>query len=199
MTALLILAAILIGALVHQFTDWNGYLFQSLFGDWLTVYVAAFLVGLIAASFFALRSRDRRCIAAAGVLWLNFIGSHLAWAMGDPELYIAGFLDVLTAAYFVLWGQSRWEWVIGGLFLLSVAASFLAFVGVVPGPEERAGGFIAFSMPDIAAILGHLANAVLGLGSGDAGRRVRARAIIPVPWARMRPMGALLRRSTPVQ
>jgi hypothetical protein len=170
-TAAVILISFLASMALYRFTAWDGYLY--IFGVGITFYVAVFVAGLFAASIFAARSRDRRCILGVIVLWLNFIGSHVAWSVGDPNLYAAGVLDVLTAAYFVLYGQTRWEWTIGGLYLVSVVLGFLSFVGVVPGADERvAAGFIAFSYPDIAAILGEIAVAVLGLGAG--GQRVKA-------------------------
>lgn len=179
MTAAVILVSFILSMAAYQWTAWNGYLLG------ISFYVLVFLAGLLSASAFAILSKDRRCISAMAVLWLNFIGSHIAWAVGDPNLYIAGTIDVLTAAYFVLVGITRWEWVIGGLYLASVLTGFLSFIGVIPGAEEReAVGFIAFSFPDIAAILGEIALAVLGVATGDSGKRIRLRVLVPVPWAR---------------
>jgi len=179
LTAAVILISFLASVFLYGIKAWDGYLFG------ITFYVAVFVAGLVTASIFAALSKDRRCIYGVGVLWLNFIGSHVAWSVGDPNLYIAGVLDVLTAAYFVLYGEKRWEWTIGGLYLVSVVLGFLSFVGVVPGADERvATGFIAFSYSDLASIIGHLASAVLGLGAGDSGLRLRAKARVPVRWAR---------------
>lgn len=177
MTALVILISFLASMALYRFTAWDGYLFG------ITFYVAVFAAGLISASAFAALSRDPRCLRAAAVLWLNFIGSHIAWGVGDPNLYIMGTLDVLTLAYFALFGVTRWEWATGFLFFASMSLGFLSFVGVVPGAEDRvASGFIAFSYPDLASILGNVASAVLGLAGGDWGVRIRTRARVPVRW-----------------
>jgi hypothetical protein len=179
MTAAVILISFLASMALYRFTAWDGYLFG------ITFYVAVFVAGLVTASIFAALSTDRRCILGGIVLWGNFIGSHVAWSVGDPNLYIAGVLDVLTAAYFAVRGQTRWEWTIAGLFAFSALLGFLTDGNVIPAPDERvATGFIAFSYSDLASIIGHLASAVLGLGAGDSGLRLRAKARVPVRWAR---------------
>jgi len=181
MTAAVILISFLASMVAYQLTAWDGYLY--IFGVGVTFYVAVFIAGLVTASIFAALSRDKRCILGITVLWINFAGSHIAWAIGDPHLYIAGSLDVATALYFALYGQTRWEWTVAGLYAFSALLGFLSFVGVVPGADERvAAGFIGFSYPDIAAILGELAVAVLGLGAGDSGLRLRAKAQVTVRW-----------------
>ena len=188
MTAAAILFTFLASVILYRWTAWDGYLFG------LSLYVLTFLAGLLTASTFALRTelisnsykfRDNRAVLGILVLWLNFIGSHIASNIGDPNLWIAGTLDVLTAAYFVLYGITRWEWVIGGIYCVSALLGLLSFVGIVPGSEERiASGFIVFSYPDLANAAGMIAVAVLGLGAGDTGRRVRLTLRAPVPWAR---------------
>ena len=176
MTAGVVLAVFLASVFLYRSTEWDGYLFG------LSFYVLTFLAGLLTATAFAALSKDRRCIYGIAVLWLNFIGNHFAG--DDPDLVISGMLNVATAAYFILYGITRWEWVIGGLYLASVLLAFLSFVGVIPGAEERvAVGFIAFSLPDLVTIISEIALAVLGLGAGDSGRRVRVRLRVPVPWA----------------
>lgn len=177
MTAAVILFSFLASTGAYQLTAWDGYIFG------VTFYVAVFAAGLISASVFAGLSRDRRCLRAACVLWLNFIGSHIAWGVGDPNLYIMGTLDVLTLAYFALFGVTRWEWAIGFIYFGSMAIGFLSFIGVIPGAEDRvASGFIVFSYPDLAAIAGEIALGVLGLAAGDWGLRARAKARVPVRW-----------------
>ncbi len=172
----------------YQLTAWDGHLFG------ITFYVAVFAAGLISATFFAFRAErmtigfseghsGTRCIRAAAVLWLNFIGSHIAWHVGDPNLYIMGTLDVLTLAYFAVFGRERWELVLGFLFFASMSLGLLSFIGVIPGADDRvASGFIVFSYSDLASILGNVASAVLGLAAGDWGLRVRAKARQTVRW-----------------
>jgi hypothetical protein len=177
MTAAVILISFLASVALYITTAWDGYLFG------ITFYVAVFFLGLASATIFAALSRDRRCILAAVVLWLNFIGSHIAWAIGDPNLYAMGVMDVLTLAYFAWFGRERWELVIGFLYFASLSLGFLSFIGVIPGAEDRiASGFIVFSYPDLSSLLGHVANAVLGLAAGDWGLRIRTRARVPVRW-----------------
>ena len=174
MTALVFLAA-LIAAYLHWSLAEVGWL---LWGD-VTIYVAAFTATLAAACVAAVVSGDRRCLVGALVLIVNYVGSHYAWTTSDPIL--AGACnDLVTAGVFILLGVSRWELVAGGIFLTSVAAAGLTALGWVPSHLERDPVFIAWSYPDIVALLGHGANIVLGLGAGDAGRRI-ASALRPRP------------------
>lgn len=185
MTAAVILGTFLASMALYINTPWDGYLMPSLFGDWLSFYVLVFLAGLISASAFAVLSRDRRCIEGMAVLWLNFIASHVAWYIGDPNLYFAGVIDLLTLAYFAARASTRWEVVVGFLFLASFGISALSgWIGVIPGPEERVAAFVSFSMPDLTSLCGLMASAVLGFASGDTGRRVRTAVRAPMGWAR---------------
>lgn len=177
MTAAVILGTFLASVFLYKDAEWDGYLFG------LSFYVLTFLAGLFAASAFAALSKDRRCIYGIGVLWLNFLAMTLVGE--DPHLLIEGGIHVLTAGYFIRRGVTRWEWTVGGLFLASAAIALFGALGGVPDAEERvASGFIVFSVPDIITALGEIAIAVLGLGAGDSGRRVRTRAQVRVPWAR---------------
>lgn len=177
MTAAVSLVSFLALIALYRFSAWDGYLLGASF------YVLAFLASLLTASIFAARSKDRRCVYGVGVLWLAFIGSHVALEAGDPNLVAAGIIAAAAAAWFILYGVTRWEWTVGALFLASGVVALLGELGAIPTADERiASGFIVFSHPDIAAIIGHIANAVLGLGAGDTGRRVRTRLRVPVPW-----------------
>jgi hypothetical protein len=162
----------------------------------VTVYVFAFAAGLASAVLFALRSGNRRLVLGAGVLVLNFIGSHIAWRSGDPILFTA-ILDFGTAAWFVLVGLQRWEIAIGGLYLTSVMVAFLTAVDVIPSHLERAQLYLAFSFPDLTAAIGHIANATVGFASGDTGFRLRERLGAPSRLAslRQRALGVLRQRS----
>lgn len=181
MTLVVFIVALILAGL-HWYSSPDGWL---LFGN-VTIYVAAFVATLAAASAAAMRSKDRRCIAAAVVLIINFVGSHFAWTTSDPVLFGA-LNDLVTAAYFMLIGQTRWELAIGALSIACVAAGGLTVLGIIPGPAQRADAFIAFSYPDVVALLGHAANIVLGLGAGDAGLLARNRL-------RVRPMALDYRR-----
>jgi hypothetical protein len=163
-TAAVILISFLASMILYRFTSWDGYLFGMSF------YVLTALSGLLCASVFAALSRDRRCIAGVGVLWLNFIASHVLWNAGDNHYVGAQVLDFLTAAYFVIVGTTRWEWTVGGIYIASVGAGFAGMMGWLP---PLTGGFISLTFPYLSAFLGELASAILGLGAGDSGRRVR--------------------------
>ena len=166
MTLLVILAAMLFG------WYWTSTEFTaSLSGD-LTVYVLAFGLGLLTASAFALLSRKPRNIIGAGVLILNFLGSHFSWANPDP-IVNQMVLDTITAMWFVFTGVERWQFGIAGIYALSVLVGLLTLMGVVPGYLERPPVFLAFSYPDLASLCGHVASITLGLASGDWGKRVR--------------------------
>lgn len=167
MTALVFLIALALAWLHWTYAD-VGWL---LWGD-VTIYVAASTATLAAACVAAIISQNTRCIYGALVLVVNFTLSHYAWQTADPVL-IGAANDLLAAAWFIVFGATRWELTVGGMFLLSVAAGVLTHLGLIPSPEDRAPLFIAWSYPDIVALLAHAANVTLGLGAGDAGRLVR--------------------------
>lgn len=184
MTAAVILLTFLASMILYRFTEWDGYLFG------LSFYVLTALSGMVCATGFALRGqlvRNRykfaagngRSIIGVGVLWLNFLASHVLWSVGDEHYIGAQVLDFATALYFVLAGQTRWEWTIGGIFLASVAAGFAGMMGWLP---PLTGGFLSLTFPFIAGFCGDLAAAVLGLGAGDSGLRLRAKARVTVRW-----------------
>lgn len=187
MTLLVILIFGATSFAAFQFTGWNGY-----FGN-VSLFVAIFIAGLSTASIAAVSTRSRAPIIAAVVLIANFAGAHWAWTKGDPVI-TGAILDLLTASCFVLLGRARWEFLIGALYLLSVlAAALTGWLDVIPDHTERAGGLIAWSYPDIAAILGLACSVLVGAGNGDWGKllRITDRLRVPMPWARE---GALLLR-----
>lgn len=166
-------AIIFIGAIGLAWIHWTyaevGWL---AFGN-VTIYVAAFVATLASASLAALLSRDSRCILAALVLILNFTASHYAWQTENPILFDS-LNNLAAAAWFVLTGKQRWEFLIGGALLLAVVSGILSAAGIIPNHLHRDNArFIAWSYPDIVALLGHAANVTLGWGSGDAGKLVR--------------------------
>jgi hypothetical protein len=179
LTALLILVALILGFIFRQVTG-TSYLLRP---D-LTVYVAAFALGLLAASTFAISSRDRRCICGAVALVVHWAASYALYKT-DAGLFPGAALDAAVAAYFIVAGRERWEIAIGLLFIGSASLGFLAYWGIVP--TERAGGFVAFSIQDLSSLLGNVASAVLGFASGDSGKRVRLTLTKP-GWV-LRPRG----------
>lgn len=173
---------VIIGALV-----WGGMFAAShgtsyVYGP-VTVYVVAFALGLAAATVAALVSMRGRNIAAAGVLILSLIGSHIAWITPTPVLMQA-VVWIATAAYFILAGRERWEFAIGAACLAGLACAALTAMGAIPGPMDRPPVYLAFNFADLSSLIGHVASVLLGLGSGDWGKRVRLALRVPVPWAR---------------
>ncbi len=177
MTALAFIAA-LVAAWVHFLL--RGYFLW----DGLTIYVAAFIIVLATACVGAVISRETRCILAALALIANFAASHYAWQSSNPILFCA-LKDVLTAGWFILIGVTRWEYAIGGAFLLSFLAGVLTQLGVIPDAGHRPDVYIAWNHADLTSILGHLASIALGIGAGDAG-------LVARDAIRIRPLGVSL-------
>lgn len=166
MTLLAILAALVGGWF------WVGAHQTSVISGELTVYVAIFIIGLATATVASLIAWTPRLVAAAGVLIIHFAATHYSWQLSDPVLAIA-VADVVAAAYFILLGQSRWEWAIGLLFLAGVGNAALTALGAIPGPFERPPVYLAWNFADLSSLVGNLASAILGLGAGDWGKRIR--------------------------
>lgn len=164
MTAAAILLTFLASIILYRFTPWDGYLFGASF------YVLTTVAGLLAASVFAVLSRNRQSLIGIGVLWVHFLLTRLAWSVGDEHYVLAQLVNFSTAAYFVLIGSTRWEWTIGGIFLVSVGAGALGMFNMLPADI---GGYLSLTFPMIAGLCSDLAAAVLGLGAGDSGKRVR--------------------------
>ena len=143
-----------------------------------SIYVLAFFATLSVACALAISTRDRRLIGAAIVLAGNFFLSHYSWGTEDPILS-AIYLDLATAAYFILLGTRRFELTIGAVMLLSVAAGVATYLGYIPPASERAPQFIAWSHPDILAVLGHGCSILLGISAGDSGGGLRDHMVSP--------------------
>ena len=165
MTALTFLI-VLIAAGVH-FATRGYFVFPG-----LTIYVMAYVATLTTACVASLVSRDLRCILGAVVLVGYFFAHHAAWASPDPVLWLS-IASLAVAAYFLIFGYSRWEFIVGLLFAVSPQLGGLTYFGLIPNSAARPDVYIAWSYPDIISILGHMASITLGLGAGDAGLRVR--------------------------
>lgn len=139
----------------------------------LTVYQWAFLATTLSASVWAAYSRDRMAILSAGILLGATVLSWRSWHTYDPELSTA-LLDLGIAAWFILLGRRPWEYICGTFFLLSVFTGVLTETGFITAGSHRPPMVIAWSHPDITAILGHLSAITLGAASGDSGKRVRS-------------------------
>jgi hypothetical protein len=173
LTASVIIVALILGFVYRQVEGT-----ANIFGPDFTIYTAAFLAGLLAAAAFAVASKDRRCIWGAVVLVGHWAASYGLYKT-DAGLFPGSLLDTVAAGYFIVAGRERWEIAIGVLFLASASLGFLAHLEVIP--TTRAGGFVAFSIMDLQAIIGNVASAVLGFASGDSGKRVRLTLTKPRP------------------
>jgi len=150
-----------------------------------SIYVILFASTLTTACCCAFLSRQKRQIGAACVLLLNWYLSHYAWTTLDPVI-TAIILDLITAFYFIIIGKKRFELIIGALFLISVVVGAATFFGLVPNSGDRPFIYIAWSHPDILAIIGHTSNVVLGIASGDSGGGIRKRLESPSGYSILR-------------
>jgi hypothetical protein len=172
--ATVIVLALVAGFIFRQVTG-TSYLVRP---D-LTIYAAAFGLGLFTAAAFAMASKDRRCIWGALVLVGHWAASYGLYKT-DAGLFPGALLDTVVAAYFIVAGRERWEIAIGVLFLVSAIVGIAAQIGLVP-TDRLGGGFVAFSLQDLSSALGNIASAVLGFASGDSGKRVRLTLTKPRP------------------
>jgi hypothetical protein len=184
MTLLVIIGAIVWGGMFAASHD-TSYVFGP-----VTVYVIAFAAGLAAATVAALLSRARRNIIAAGVLVLSLAGSHLAWVTSEP-VFAQAIVWTATAAYFALAGRERWELVTALACLAGLACAGATALGIIPDPSARPPVYLAWNFADLSSLIGHISSIMLGVGSGDWGRRARDGARRP---ARMHLPAALLQR-----
>lgn len=159
MPVLIAFALALAGAWLH----W-AYVGWAVVPGLLSVYVAAYLATLVTAIVMALRSGGRGQIVMAMVLAGYFLAGHILWGW-------AASLEARAVMHLALGGlcgalfRARAAMVIGAIFLLMFATDLCTFAGIVPSAAQRMRGFIVFSHPDVLAILGHVANVVLGLWS----------------------------------
>ena len=147
----------------------NGY-YQLSFG---TVYQYAYFATTLSACGWAVYSRDRMAIASALILLGYAILANASWHSYDPELSLA-LLNLGIAAWFVFLGRRPWEYVCGAIFLVSVFVGISTEYEFITDASRRPALIIAWSHPDITAILGHLAAVTLGAASGDSGKRIRS-------------------------
>lgn len=132
-----------------------------------TVFQAMFLGTLSVAAWFAVRSGDGRAIRVVAILCLAWVAHQFVHANPSP-LSLHGMINVAVGTVVLIGARERWEAIVAILFVGIVVAGAAAHYGIISGIANRPrGAFVAWSYPDIAAILGHLANVVVG-GAADA-------------------------------
>jgi hypothetical protein len=151
-----------------------------------TIYQLAFLGTLTVAIVAALRAEEGRAILVATVMLIGWALHQTVHSAGTHPLSLHGAINLGMAVAVTAMARERWEGIVALLLLSIVALGALTHFGAVPGIAERTrGAFIAWSYPDIAAVLGHIANLVTG-AAADGGRRVRSSpgAAGEVAWLR---------------
>lgn len=138
----------------------------------LDVYQWAFLATTLSALVWSILSRKPDNFIAGFLLALAAILSIYQWSTIDP-VYTAVLIDLGLACWFIIFGRRPWEFICGFIFLLSLLTSFCTELGYIPNSANRPPMVIAWSHPDITAILGHLAAIVVGAASGDSGGRFK--------------------------
>ena len=138
----------------------------------LSVYQWSFYATTVSALGWAIHSRTVENWTTGIVLFAAAVVSKFQWVTADPE-YAAAMIDIGLASWFILFGKRPWEYACGGIFLLSVMTSTATEFGFITDVSRRPAMIIAWSHPDITAILGHCAAIVLGMASGDSGKRIR--------------------------
>ena len=150
---------------------WNGI--YLVIGD-LTVYQIAFYSTLLCATIFAINTHQRRFFISAMVLCLSGVLSQRLWFTDDPILDTA-IMDLMCAAWFFLYGKTRYEFQISVIFSASVLVGYFTYSGFIPDQFARnSSTVIAWSHPDLTAILGHFASITLGAGAGDGGKSIQS-------------------------
>jgi hypothetical protein len=156
-----------------------GYLYYSTSGVFIaggiTIYTASYLATTASAAIFCMISKDRS-INRAGLCIIGYAFVAPFVYKSPNALAWCAAIDLCMATYFIGFGAKRWEIYAGFFFAFSVIATLFSVgpFGFIPDHTERARMFIAFSQPDITAILGHAANIVIGFGAGDFGSKVRS-------------------------
>lgn len=164
------LAIFLVGLLVLgvYFAEYGPILIGE-----LTVWRAGFFLTTASAAIFCYFRGGRPFYGAALAIIAYAMVATSVYAIQNEQhaLLWSAALDLTMAAYFILTGRQRWELYAGLMFLAAVSVSVLSAGGLVPSHVDRFPTlpyvFIAFTQPDLTAILGHMANIVIGTGAGD--------------------------------
>lgn len=139
-----------------------------------TVYQAAFAGTLTVALVAAVKARDPAHIRVALILAVAWVKHQFVHSGQTYPLALHGAINVAVATAVVMVARERWEAIVALSYLAIVAFGAMTHFGYVPGIAARPrGAFIAWSYPDIAAVLGHFANIVVGV-STDAGHKRKA-------------------------
>lgn len=139
--------------------------------DDVTIWRAGFLAVTASSAIALAVSGGRSNFAYACCIGLYCIFAPYAYNLQYPLLSSA-MIDLAMAGAFAL-GARKWHIYAAGFYLAAFAVSVLSFLGVVPSHLERPYTFVAFSQPDLTAILGYCAMIACGLSAGDGGVRIR--------------------------
>jgi hypothetical protein len=119
----------------------------------MSIYIALYMVTLFAASV-------RGDPAYITGLWMIFVASLFSWVAPSPLLWLAS-AHFTTASYFILVSECKKCTISAGLMAFGALACSLAYF---------LGFGAARPVPDILALLGHLANLCAFLRGGSGGR-----------------------------
>lgn len=147
----------------------------------LSVYVAAYLATLLTAICLALRSRETEPIWCAVTLAAYFLAGHVLWGAG-ASLEARAIEHLGFAAATIVLFHSRASLLIAGCFLAMFLADLAAVSGALPPASARPRTFLAWSHPDVLALLGHGASIILGLWAegGRLSAALRRPALVSV-------------------
>lgn len=157
-TVLVFVGAVLAAWLHYHLIGW------AVIPGLISVYVAAYTVVFVTAAGVALRSKRSAPMWAAIWLAAYFAAGHFLWRHG-ATLEARAIEHIGFAAIFVLAFRSRAAMLIAGLFLAMFAADMAAAYGMLATAADRPRVFLAWSHPDVLALLGHGASIVLGIWS----------------------------------
>ena len=172
------------GAVIAAGTVWWHVVGPLVWADpRVTIYQAAFFGTLAVALVTSIRSRNQTAITAALVLLASAVAHTMVHAGQTHPLSLHATINVAVATFFAMTARERWQAIVALSYLSIFAFGALSHFGYVPGIAARPrGAFIAWAYPDIAAVIGHFANIVVGV-STDAGH---GRAVGSVAWLRER-------------
>jgi len=152
---------------------------------YMSTYAWSFILTLTMAAYYAFTKGRTRHKISVFVLLLNFAGSNYAWTTENP-VAVTMALDVATAAFFGFVASVRFELALGAIYLLAVLVGVLTLFSLIPDVHARTFVYLTWAHPDVLTILGHVANVIIGISSGDSGRGARKwfERPIGISWSR---------------
>lgn len=156
-----------------------GAVWHTLHGPVFYGSVSIFLVAYIGTTTIAIyhiwRHGDEiRRLTALYVYSGAFIGV-LLWLSFADLLGISIFY-ALCALPMVVFSRHLWQYSIAGIGILAALCGIPAWLDVLPTIDERPDVFMAFTYPDLIALLSHLVNVVMGSGIQNVERSSSGRS-----------------------